>query len=69
MAKSRKINPKIEEGQASILKAPGQPTRLPILSLLKDGISRLLKALAGEQHHLMTRLQFLFRQSALHGIA
>ena len=111
MEKTGKMKQKILESQASILKALGQPTRLQILELLKDGercvceifpainqeqanvskhlsilkqvgilesrkdglrilyriktpeildlltgVSKLLKAQAREQHHLMTRL-------------
>ncbi len=67
MTKSGKINPKILEGQASILKALGQPTRLQILSLLKDGercVCEIFPAIDQEQANVSKHLSIL-KQSGI----
>jgi DNA-binding transcriptional ArsR family regulator len=62
MEKSRKMNQKILEGQASILKALGQPTRLQILELLKDGercVCEIFPAISQEQANVSKHLSIL----------
>lgn len=62
MGKSGKINQKILEGQASILKALGQPTRLQILELLRDGercVCEIFPAIHQEQANVSKHLSIL----------
>jgi DNA-binding transcriptional ArsR family regulator len=62
MEKSRKMNQKILEGQASILKALGQPTRLQILELLKEGercVCEIFPAISQEQANVSKHLSIL----------
>lgn len=62
MEKARKMNQKILEGQASILKALGQPTRLQILDLLKDGercVCEIFPAISQEQANVSKHLSIL----------
>jgi ArsR family transcriptional regulator len=60
--KKNKINPKILEGQAAVLKALGQPTRLQILDLLKDGercVCEIFPAIDQEQANVSKHLSIL----------
>ncbi len=62
MEKKAKMNPKIFEGQASILKALGQPTRLQILELLKEGercVCEIFPAISQEQANVSKHLAIL----------
>ena len=62
MAKSNQMKQKILEGQASILKALGQPTRLQILELLKDGercVCEIFPAISQEQANVSKHLSIL----------
>jgi DNA-binding transcriptional ArsR family regulator len=62
MEKPGKMNQKILEGQASILKALGQPTRLQILELLKDGercVCDIFPAISQEQANVSKHLSIL----------
>lgn len=62
MEKSKLMNQKILEGQASILKALGQPTRLQILELLKDGercVCEIFPAISQEQANVSKHLSIL----------
>ena len=62
MKKSTQTNQKILEGQASILKALGQPTRLQILELLKDGercVCEIFPAIHQEQANVSKHLSIL----------
>jgi DNA-binding transcriptional ArsR family regulator len=62
MEKSKLVNHKILEGQASILKALGQPTRLQILDLLKDGercVCEIFPAISQEQANVSKHLSIL----------
>ncbi|MEW6187343.1 MAG: metalloregulator ArsR/SmtB family transcription factor [Thermodesulfobacteriota bacterium] len=62
MSKSGKINPKILESQAAILKALGQPTRLQILDFLKDGercVCEIFPAIEQEQANVSKHLSIL----------
>jgi DNA-binding transcriptional ArsR family regulator len=62
MEKSGKMNQKILEGQASILKALGQPTRLQILELLKEGercVCEIFPAISQEQANVSKHLSIL----------
>ena len=62
MKKSKQIKQKIFEGQASILKALGQPTRLQILELLKDGehcVCEIFPAISQEQANVSKHLLVL----------
>jgi DNA-binding transcriptional ArsR family regulator len=62
MAKSEQMKQKILEGQASILKALGQPTRLQILGLLKDGercVCEIFPAINQEQANVSKHLSIL----------
>ncbi|MBI5604036.1 MAG: winged helix-turn-helix transcriptional regulator [Deltaproteobacteria bacterium] len=62
MQKLKKLNPKIYEGQASILKALGQPTRLQILELLKEGercVCEIFPAISQEQANVSKHLSIL----------
>jgi DNA-binding transcriptional ArsR family regulator len=56
------MNQKILEGQASILKALGQPTRLQILELLKGGercVCEIFPAIHQEQANVSKHLSIL----------
>jgi DNA-binding transcriptional ArsR family regulator len=67
MEKPRKMNQKILEGQASILKALGQPTRLQILELLKEGercVCEIFPAINQEQANVSKHLSIL-RQAGI----
>lgn len=67
MEKSKLINQRILEGQASILKALGQPTRLQILELLKDGercVCEIFPAINQEQANVSKHLSIL-RQAGI----
>jgi DNA-binding transcriptional ArsR family regulator len=67
MEKKNKTNPKILEGQASILKALGQPTRLQILELLKEGercVCEIFPAIDQEQANVSKHLSIL-RQAGI----
>ena len=60
--KKSKSNPKILEGQANILKALGQPTRLQILELLRDGercVCEIFPAIDQEQANVSKHLSIL----------
>src|SRR4030043_770265 len=62
MGKLGMINQKILEGQASILKALGQPTRLQILDLLKEGercVCEIFPAIHQEQANVSKHLSIL----------
>jgi DNA-binding transcriptional ArsR family regulator len=62
MKKAETRNQKILEGQASILKALGQPTRLQILELLKDGercVCEIFPAIHQEQANVSKHLSIL----------
>ncbi len=62
MEKSREMKQKIFEGQASILKALGQPTRLQILELLKEGercVCEIFPAISQEQANVSKHLSIL----------
>ena len=62
MKKSAEMNQKILEGQASILKALGQPTRLQILELLNDGercVCEIFPAIHQEQANVSKHLSIL----------
>lgn len=62
MKKSAEMNQKILEGQASILKALGQPTRLQILELLTDGercVCEIFPAIHQEQANVSKHLSIL----------
>jgi DNA-binding transcriptional ArsR family regulator len=62
MSKSNQMKQKILEGQASILKALGQPTRLQILELLKDGercVCEIFPAISQEQANVSKHLSIL----------
>jgi DNA-binding transcriptional ArsR family regulator len=62
MEKKNMTNPKILEGQAGILKALGQPTRLQILELLKDGercVCEIFPAIHQEQANVSKHLSIL----------
>jgi ArsR family transcriptional regulator len=62
MAKLDRINQKILEGQASILKALGQPTRLQILDLLREGercVCEIFPAINQEQANVSKHLSIL----------
>ena len=62
MEKAGKMNQKILEGQASILKALGQPTRLQILELLKNGercVCEIFPAIHQEQANVSKHLSIL----------
>lgn len=62
MEKSGKMNQRILEGQASILKALGQSTRLQILELLKDGercVCEIFPAINQEQANVSKHLSIL----------
>jgi DNA-binding transcriptional ArsR family regulator len=62
MKKSEQIKQKIFEGQASILKALGQPTRLQILELLKEGercVCEIYPAINQEQANVSKHLSIL----------
>jgi DNA-binding transcriptional ArsR family regulator len=62
MEKKNAINPKILEGQANILKALGQSTRLQILDLLKDGercVCEIFPAIDQEQANVSKHLSIL----------
>ena len=67
MSKSNQTNLKILEGQASILKALGQPTRLQILDLLKEGercVCEIFPAINQEQANVSKHLSIL-RQAGI----
>ncbi len=62
MKKSEQIKQKIFEGQAAILKALGQPTRLQILELLKDGercVCEIFPAISQEQANVSKHLSIM----------
>ncbi len=62
MKKSAEMNQKILEGQASILKALGQPTRLQILELLNNGercVCEIFPAIHQEQANVSKHLSIL----------
>ena len=62
MGKSGNRNQKILEGQASVLKALGQPTRLQILELLRDGercVCEIFPAIHQEQANVSKHLSIL----------
>ena len=62
MEKTGKMKQKILEGQASVLKALGQPTRLQILDLLKDGercVCEIFPAINQEQANVSKHLSIL----------
>jgi DNA-binding transcriptional ArsR family regulator len=62
MEKSEQKKLKILEGQASILKALGQPTRLQILDLLRDGercVCEIFPAISQEQANVSKHLSIL----------
>jgi DNA-binding transcriptional ArsR family regulator len=62
MEKSGKMNQKILEGQAAVLKALGQPTRLQILDLLKGGercVCEIFPAINQEQANVSKHLSIL----------
>jgi DNA-binding transcriptional ArsR family regulator len=62
MKKSAPMNQKILEGQASILKALGQPTRLQILELLNNGercVCEIFPAIHQEQANVSKHLSIL----------
>jgi len=62
MNKSEQMKQKILEGQAAILKALGQPTRLQILDLLKDGercVCEIFPAINQEQANVSKHLSIL----------
>jgi DNA-binding transcriptional ArsR family regulator len=67
MEKSEQMKQKILEGQANILKALGQPTRLQILDLLKDGercVCEIFPAINQEQANVSKHLAIL-RQAGI----
>jgi DNA-binding transcriptional ArsR family regulator len=62
MDKEKMMNPKILEGQANILKALGQPTRLQILDVLKGGercVCDIFPAIDQEQANVSKHLSIL----------
>jgi DNA-binding transcriptional ArsR family regulator len=62
MSKSNQMKQKILEGQASILKALGQPTRLQILELLENGercVCEIFPAINQEQANVSKHLSIL----------
>jgi DNA-binding transcriptional ArsR family regulator len=62
MEKLEQMKQKILEGQASILKALGQPTRLQILELLKEGercVCEIFPAINQEQANVSKHLSIL----------
>ncbi len=67
MEKKNKIDPKIFEGQAAVLKALGQPTRLQILELLRGGercVCEIFPAIHQEQANVSKHLSIL-RQAGI----
>ena len=62
MTRTEKIDQQILEGQAAIFKALGQPTRLQILDLLKDGercVCEIFPAINQEQANVSKHLSIL----------
>jgi len=62
MENKPKIKQRIYEGQASVLKALGQPTRLQILDLLKGGercVCEIFPAISQEQANVSKHLSIL----------
>lgn len=62
MENKPKIKQRIYEGQANVLKALGQPTRLQILDLLKDGercVCEIFPAIHQEQANVSKHLSIL----------
>jgi DNA-binding transcriptional ArsR family regulator len=62
MESKTNIKQKIYEGQANVLKALGQPTRLQILELLKDGercVCEIFPAIHQEQANVSKHLSIL----------
>ena len=62
MKKTAEMNQKILEGQSSILKALGQPTRLQILELLNNGercVCEIFPAIHQEQANVSKHLSIL----------
>ena len=62
MKKNEQVQNKIFESQATILKALGQPTRLQILDLLKDGercVCEIFPAISQEQANVSKHLSIM----------
>jgi DNA-binding transcriptional ArsR family regulator len=62
MERKTEIKHRIYEGQANVLKALGQPTRLQILELLKDGercVCEIFPAIHQEQANVSKHLSIL----------
>ena len=68
MDKKSEIKQRVYEGQANVLKALGQPTRLQILDLLKDGercVCEIFPAIHQEQANVSKHLSILKQAGVL----